>query len=192
MDITYYPSAHDAGASPVTINHFSLSNHVRNELNGERASPDAVTTPADGSPSQFFYPRQFPLGVANIGKSRAPSDPDMGPVYIPTDAKQEVPVYGVYAPGTSPQPLAPIGPAAPAQAPMGPPPPVAGAGIFVPTGSQMDTGYGFHEAVKPDKPFSWGCGMTKGANAESDIKAMAKLSDAAINSGGKATVKVEE
>ena len=111
----------------------------------------------------------MPLGTHNIGKSRAPGDASMGPVYIPTDAVQEVPVYGPYSPLSEPP-----------------------SADTAPTGTQADTAYGFHMAIDPDNPSSWGCGMTQGAKAEADIRSLAKLSDAAIDSGGRAKVKVEE
>jgi len=111
----------------------------------------------------------MPLGTHNLGKSVKPADKSIGPVFIPTDAVQTVPVYGPYAAAVAP--------------------PAAGT---EPTGKQKDTAYGFHEAVNPRDPSSWGCGVTQGAKAEADIRSMAKLSDKALNTGGKAKVVVTE
>ena len=169
LAINYLPSFFDVGASRPQTYNLSLSNHVSNELNGERAMPDANTTPADGGQSQFYYPRQMPLGIWNLGRSREPSTAGIGSLYISTDAVQVVPVYGPYSPQSEPP-----------------------SGDAAPIGTQRDTAYGFHRAANPINPSSWGCGVTVGTNADQDIRDMAKISDAAIDSGGRAKVKVVE
>jgi hypothetical protein len=169
LSLTYYSSANDVGSSAIRTYEYELSNHVRNELNGERSQPNAITTPADGGESQFYYPREMPLGEHNLGTSRPPSDPAMGSIYIPTDAEQYVPVYGPYSPD-SPIP----------------------ASNAVATGTQLDTGYGFHRAVDVSNPSSWGCGVTFGDNADNDIAEIAGYINQALNSGGTARVRVEE
>ena len=168
MKMKYYYSGTDNWTKIPNVYSFNLANHVRNELNGERKSPDVKTTPSDGSKSQYYFPRKFPLGTWRLFRSKTPTDSSMGTVFIPTDAKQDVPVYGEDKPLPDEN------------------------GKYTPTGVQSDTAYGFHKATNVLNPTSLGCGVSKGENAQQDVNKMAEISDKALSSGGKSIVIVTE
>jgi RHS repeat-associated protein len=149
----------------VSTYQWAATNNVRNELNGRRTSPDAVTIPSSGE-SNWYFPRTFPSGEWSLGMSnRNPSNPLLGDAYIPTNAHQNVPVYG------------------PASSPM---PEPDSNNHYTSTGTQNDIGYGLH--YSPD-PNTWGCirfGSQGSANEFAD------LSDRAlISTNGSSTLIVE-
>ena len=135
---------------------FTVTNNVRNELNGERENPDAATYPARGV-SNWYYPRNFPKGLWNIRKSdpKDGSNSYLGKVFIPTDAGQNVPVYG---PVTSPMPKK------------------DGENQLNPVGTQYDTAYGFHASSSRT---TTGCGKV---DTQENVLYFAELSDKALNS----------
>lgn len=75
---------------------YFITNEVRNELNGRRVlhDPSEVvrTMPEPGKP---YMPRQFPLGEWTVYKPVPRNDPYKRPLYIPTDAHQEVQVWAL-------------------------------------------------------------------------------------------------
>jgi len=78
---------------------FNASNNVRNEINGQRTIPDIKTIPANKETPEYYYPRTFPNGTFDVGKSQpvSASNPNakyLGEVFIPTTATQLVPTYG--------------------------------------------------------------------------------------------------
>jgi hypothetical protein len=79
----------------------------------------------------------------------------LGDVFIPTNAHQDVPVYG------------------PVSNPI---PEPDGEGRYAPIDTQNDIGYGLH--YSPD-PNTWGCIRF---NSQAEANAFADLSDQAINS----------
>ena len=135
---------------------FTVTNYVRNELNGQRINPDVKTKPVRGI-SNWYYPRNFPKGIWNIEKSipKDGSDKYLGKVFIPTDAVQEVPVYG---PTTSPMPTK------------------DNETELNPIGMQLDTAYGFHFSASNT---TLGCGRT---DTQENALDFAKLSDKALDS----------
>jgi len=79
----------DAGSTKWTLEASCL---VRNEENGWRGSHEVVKTiPAD----KPYQPRQFPVGVWHIGWPVAREEEYKAPIYIPTDAWREVPVWSL-------------------------------------------------------------------------------------------------
>lgn len=73
---------------------FYVKSIVRNELNGRRAlhkrSEVVRTMPEPGEP---YMPRPFPLGTWVVSKPELRSDEYKRPVYIPTNACQEVALW---------------------------------------------------------------------------------------------------
>ena len=157
---TYYPSAHDAGASNPQTYTWTVTAQVHNDLNGLRTTPNVQTYPSDGSTPQYNFTREFPDGTWNLGQSRYSSA--VGGLFVPTDAHQEVPTYGTTLP------VAP----------------------YVATGTQDDTGYGFHLLIGS---YTNGCGGFVDPVAPqtgSLFSQFASLSDQALASGGTSTVIV--
>ncbi len=150
--ITEYPGGYKRITYETTI---TVTNNVRNELNGTRTNPDVTTMPSKGE-SNWYYPRQFPNGFWSIGKSvpKDGSNTYLGTVFIPTDAHQEVSVYGS------------------AKNEM----PDASSEGFCATGTQDDTGYGFHYSSSST---TLGCGRV---NSQEEATEFATLSDKALNS----------
>jgi hypothetical protein len=80
-----------------------VTNNVRNELNGLRASSEVVfSTDQNGANGKPYYPRQFPAGqwyitdiVAHDKKKAdgSPAEPYLFPFFLQTNAHQSVPVY---------------------------------------------------------------------------------------------------
>ena len=81
----------------------TVTNNVRNELNGLRTSSEVVySTNQDGKNGKPYYPRQFPAGqwyitdiVAHDKKKDdgTPAEPYLYPFFLATNAHQTVPVY---------------------------------------------------------------------------------------------------
>ncbi len=153
MEVTYYNIRNGHGVTGVHSFSFEMTNKVRNELNGLRQDPDIKTIPVNGDPN-WYYPREFPNGEWNILKS-VPKDgsKDFGTVFIPTNAHQTVPVYG-----NSPEH-----------------PKCENGNLPIATGTQEDTGYGFHYS---DYQTTWGCGR---GSTQPDITKFAKWSDQALS-----------
>jgi hypothetical protein len=131
-------------------------------------APTAFTTPVNkGDKSQYYYPKQLEIEKTfKLLKSRDPENENIKSRFIPIDAKQEVVVYG---PVSGPQP----------------------GKETMPTGTQMDGGYGIHLAIDPKNvtPSSWGCPVTKSKAA---VNRAAYESDAAIASRGKSEFRIKE
>ena len=144
---------------------FPAESKVRNELNNLRPTPDVKTIPSDGTVSQFTYPRVFPAGDYNVGLS-IPSGNNInrrnlyGDVFIPTDAVQVLDVYGIQKPTANAK------------------------GVYTPSGTQPDTGYGIHIAN-----WTWGCIGVNQSQQEA-LNRYAELSDRVIREGGKSTLRV--
>jgi hypothetical protein len=66
--------------------------NVRNELNGERGGEDIVYSMPDHEP---YMPRPFPTGSWNIGKPEPRVNKYLAPYFIPTDARQVLPVWSI-------------------------------------------------------------------------------------------------
>lgn len=148
------------GYSTTTENYPKASKNGPSQLgeqdplpHGLRQDPDIKTIPANGDPN-WYYPREFPNGEWNILKS-VPKDgsKDFGTVFIPTNAHQTVPVYG-----NSPEH-----------------PKCENGNLPIATGTQEDTGYGFHYS---DYQTTWGCGR---GSTQPDITKFAKWSDQALS-----------
>jgi hypothetical protein len=147
-----------------TAYQWSVSNNVRNEINNQRSRPNARTIPSSGE-SNWYFPRSFPAGRWNIFRSNHnPSDPASGSVFIPTNAHQEVPVYG------------------PVSSPM---PEPNTEGRYIPTEMQDDIGYGLHYSEGNTQ----GC---IGFGSQADANAFADLSDQALNSSNGSSVLIVE
>ena len=129
MIATYMPTARDVGASVPKTYSWTATNLVKNEINEQRAAPNVRTMPVDDSEQQYCYPREFPAGTWQMGKSR-PGDAVTGSRYVPTNAQQEVPTYGTAVPTPDE------------------------TGAYQATGTQVDTGYGVHAGPASD---TWGC-----------------------------------
>jgi hypothetical protein len=81
----------------------TVTNNVRNELNGLRTSSEVVfSTTQSGANGKPYYPRQFPAGqwyitdVVAHDKKKAdgtPAEPYLYPFFLATNAHQTVPVY---------------------------------------------------------------------------------------------------
>lgn len=75
---------------------YFVTNEVRNELNSRRRLHDSVevvrTMPSPGKP---YMPRQFPLGKWRVRKPELRNDEYKRPIYIPTDAYQDVHVWAL-------------------------------------------------------------------------------------------------
>lgn len=69
---------------------FSISNLVRNELNGWRKKDQVIRSIPHNKP---VYPRQFPKGSWKIYGVQYTNDPVFAPVKILTDAFQVLPVW---------------------------------------------------------------------------------------------------
>lgn len=77
---------------------FAAASNVRNELNKERPlhDPEEVIFAMTGNPYDHFavMPRPFPLGMWTVGQPEYnPSNKFLQPVFIPTDARRELPVW---------------------------------------------------------------------------------------------------
>ena len=145
---------------------FNASNNVRNEINGQRTIPDIKTIPANKETPEYYYPRTFPNGTFDVGKSQpvSASNPNakyLGEVFIPTTATQLVPTYGTKKPEPDSN------------------------GNYVSTNTQNDSAYGLH--YSPGK--TQGC-IAFGSQVEAN--GFADLSDKAIASGGKSKLSVGE
>lgn len=103
------------------VGEFEVSNNVRNELNGLREEPNAKTSPVSGTP-EYYYPRDFPTGTWKVYAPRESTNPEIKGLFIPTNAVQEVSVYGK----TEEERLQ------------------DDDGNFLPTGTQLDSAYGLH------------------------------------------------
>jgi hypothetical protein len=154
----------DTTTEIVTNYQWAATNNVRNEFNG-RTSPNAVSIPSSGEPN-WYFPRAFPRGEWSLGLSnRNPSDPLLGDVYIPTNAHQNVPVYGP-ASGSMPEPDS--------------------NNMYTPTGTQNDIGYGLHYSNDPN---TWGCIRF---DSQDDAREFADLSDRALfSTSGASKLMVE-
>jgi hypothetical protein len=81
----------------------TVTNNVRNELNGLRTSSEVVySTNQDGKNGKPYYPRKFPAGqwyitdIVAHDKKKAdgtPTEPYLYPFFLATNAHQTVPVY---------------------------------------------------------------------------------------------------
>jgi RHS repeat-associated protein len=163
---TYIPTNPDGTRDYASIKtySFSASNEVKNEVNGQRKSPNVTTSPANREPKEYYYPRNFPTGTFDVKESIPISENhekanELGRVFIPTTATQEVPTYGK----TEPKPDE--------------------NGRYNPTGSQPDGGYGYH--YNPSYPSTLGCLR---AGSQEDAFRFAELSDRALASGGTSTI----
>lgn len=167
MKLTYYYLGSSNNLIGISTYSFTVTNEVRNELNGLRENPDAKTLPSSGS-RNWYYPRKFPNGIWNIRKSEPKdgSDPYLGEVFIPTDAHQEVPVYGDVNNAM---------------------PTVIDGNIPASTGVQDDTAYGFHASSSST---TLGCGK---CDTQENANKFAEWSDRALNSkNGGSVVYVHE
>ena len=165
LKITSYRMLANGDWQPTHVTTISARNHVRNELNNLRKTPDATTFPLDGSESQWYFPRQFPNGVWECRTSRISTNPDISGVFIPTNAFQDVPVYG---PKSQEKPTPNLD------------------GNYIPTGIQTDTGYGIHFAPNG----TWGC---IGLESKQDAAWLANKIDVALeSSNGFALLRVKD
>ena len=165
LKITSYRMLANGDWQPTHVTTISARNHVRNELNNLRKTPDATTFPLDGSESQWYFPRQFPNGVWECRTSRISTNPDISGVFIPTNAFQDVPVYGPKSQGKPTPNL---------------------DGNYIPTGIQTDTGYGIHFAPNG----TWGC---IGLESKQDAAWLANKIDVALeSSNGFALLRVKD
>ena len=165
LKITSYRMLANGDWQPTHVTTISARNHVRNELNNLRKTPDAATFPLDGSESQWYFPRQFPNGVWECRTSRISTNPDISGVFIPTNAFQDVPVYGPKSQGKPTPNL---------------------DGNYIPTGIQTDTGYGIHFAPNG----TWGC---IGLESKQDAAWLANKIDVALeSSNGFALLRVKD
>ena len=165
LKITSYRMLANGDWQPTHVTTISARNHVRNELNNLRETPDATTFPLDGSESQWYFPRQFPNGVWECRTSRISTNPDISGVFIPTNAFQDVPVYG---PKSQEKPTPNLD------------------GNYIPTGIQTDTGYGIHFAPNG----TWGC---IGLESKQDAAWLANKIDVALeSSNGFALLRVKD
>ena len=163
MTLTYYKMDSNYRITGVYEYSFKMTNDVRNELNGKRVNPDVKTTPSSGKPN-WYFPRWFPKGLWKIGKSipKDGTDPYIGDVFIPTNAHQEVPVYGD------------------AELPMP-------SEILEPVDTQDDTAYGFHFSASST---TLGCG--KGDSQEDINKFARWSDQAIDSENGEAFVYVHD
>lgn len=165
LKITSYRMLANGDWQPTHVTTISARNHVRNELNNLRKTPDATTFPLDGSESQWYFPRQFPNGAWECRTSRISTNPDISGVFIPTNAFQDVPVYGPKSQGKPTPNL---------------------DGNYIPTGIQTDTGYGIHFAPNG----TWGC---IGLESKQDAAWLAHKIDVALeSSNGFALLRVKD
>jgi len=110
----------------------TVTNNVRNELNGLRTSSEVVySTNQDGKNGKLYYPRQFPAGqwyitdvVAHDKKKTdgTPEEPYLYPFFLATNAHQTVPVYKLEIVNDKPK-------------------------IGAPDGTAEDWGYGLHHST---------------------------------------------
>ncbi len=151
-----YVEFDDAGeAAGISMYSWSASNNVRNELNGNRATPNVKTMPSSGK-SEWYFPRTFPVGAWDAGKSQQKSgNPDLGDVFVPTNAHHSVPTYG---PGDKPMPMPDKD------------------GLYYASKSQDDTGYGLHYSPSG---YTLGC---IGFETQEAANEYARLSDKALDS----------
>lgn len=115
---------------------------------------------------EYYFPRNFPTGVTvdlkpsvRVSKEHKYYS-DLGDVFIPTTAAQEVPTYGTTMPVPDEN------------------------GVYTPTGTQLDGGYGLH--------FSKG-GRTLGCLSfftQADAENFAALSDSVLRYNGSSTLRV--
>ncbi len=167
VTVRYYKSLNDGDFKLTRTFTFNGSSSVRNEFNG-RPAPDVHTSPADGSTPQHYYPRVIPDGAWKVSKSiRFKEGTDghdtFGEVFVPTSAKQDVPVYGVEIPQENPV-----------------------TQKYESTGTQKDKGYGLHF----QKGRTWGC---IGVPEQEDAIIYANMSDKALKTpNGSSTLIVQE
>ena len=126
------------------VGEFEVSNNVRNELNGLREEPNALTSPVSGTP-EYYYPRDFPTGTWKVYAPRESTNPEIKGLFIPTNAVQEVPVYGK----TEEERLQ------------------DDDGNFLPTGTQLDSAYGLHACNSSS--YTQGCIRLKDINDSKQI-----------------------
>lgn len=66
--------------------------NVRNELNGQRDGEDIVYSMPDHYP---YMPRPFPIGIWDIGKPEPRVNKYLAPFFIPTNARQVLPIWSI-------------------------------------------------------------------------------------------------
>jgi RHS repeat-associated protein len=153
------------------IEDFSASGHV---LDRSQTGPVMGTSPAGddyGTARQFYIPQELPDGTYQL---RSPirfdeSDPSyvsLGPAFVPILTTQEVPVYGTTPPVRNPE-----------------------TGLFEPTGTQTDGGYGVH-AIMIGNNTTWGCVGTRGEDKIQNAINFADWVQKAIDSGGSANLTI--
>jgi hypothetical protein len=133
-----------------------------------RTEPVMGTMPGGrsiGESSEYYFPSELPNGHYELDKSRrfeegSPKYNLLGPAFVPIKTEQEVSVYGTEMPS-----------------------PNLETGLYEPTGTQSDVGYGVHYAPGS----TWGC---VGIRTPEDAVKFADWVDEAINSGGKASLDI--
>lgn len=140
---------------------FTVTNEVRNELNGRRLRGipgEVVYSVVNGTWGPPYMPRQFPKGNWHITEIEETTDPVFAPVKIKTDASQKVETWSLKRNG----------------------------GYDEPTGSfVMDSGYHFHFSA--GSRTTHGCGRMESAKAALKFAKMCRM---ALESGEGVSLQV--
>ena len=152
--------------SSATLNNSSASGSVRDR---SQTGPVNGTTPVgkdSGQAKQYYVTQELPNGSHELGRSKRFNEGDskydsLGPAFVPILSTQDVPVFGSTEPTRNSD------------------------GVFEPTGTQTDGGYGIH-ADMAGFGTTWGCVGTTGDNKLESAIEFADWVDKAIDSGGSA------